>query len=128
MSVFENSIIRWVYKVVKGLYLVRILKKIVFFNFIFVMYINPKVYTQNFKSIRPIFSELHCLLCDKCVARTVNFSPFIGHCYAINRRFAFVMRVLGLGLKGTKKFCGIMDMPAFLSQSTYDMIIQNIHS
>ena len=38
------------------------------------------------------------------------------------------MRKLGLGLKGANKFCGLMDMPAFLSQSTYDMIIQNIHS
>ena len=68
------------------------------------------------------------LLCDKCVQRTVNSSPFIGYSYAINRRFLFVMRVLGLGLKDAKKFCGLMDMPAFLNQSTYDMIIENMHS
>ncbi|XP_015187981.1 PREDICTED: uncharacterized protein LOC107072503, partial [Polistes dominula] len=38
------------------------------------------------------------------------------------------MRVLGLGLKGAAKFCGLMDMRAFISQSTYDLIIDNIHS
>lgn len=68
------------------------------------------------------------LLCDKCAARTINSSPFVGHSYAINRRFLFVMRVLGLGLKGAAKFCGLMDMPAFITQNTYDMITSNIHS
>ncbi|XP_066581799.1 LOW QUALITY PROTEIN: uncharacterized protein [Prorops nasuta] len=67
------------------------------------------------------------LLCDECATRTINSCPFIGHSYAINRRFIFVMRILGLGLKGAKKFCGLMDMPAFLTQSTYDMILKNIH-
>ena len=31
-------------------------------NYILLMYINSKVYTQNFKSIRPIFSELQAYL------------------------------------------------------------------
>lgn len=38
-----------------------------------------------------------------------------------------IMRVLGLGLKGAKKFCGLMDMPAFITQNTYDLIINNMH-
>lgn len=66
--------------------------------------------------------------CDQCMDRSVNSSPFLQHSYEINRRFLFVMRVLGLGLKGATKFCGLMDMPAFLSQPTYDLIINNIHS
>ncbi|KYM96705.1 hypothetical protein ALC62_00134 [Cyphomyrmex costatus] len=68
------------------------------------------------------------LLCDKCASRSIHSSPFIEHSYAINRRFLFVMRVLGLGLKGATKFCGLMDMPPFLTQTTYDLIIKNIHS
>lgn len=68
------------------------------------------------------------LLCDKCADRNINSSPFVAHFYEINRRFLFVMRVLGLGLKGAAKFCGLMDMPAFISQPTYDLIINNIHS
>ena len=35
--------------ILNALYLVRILKKSIFLNFIFVMYIHSKVYTQNFK-------------------------------------------------------------------------------
>lgn len=68
------------------------------------------------------------LLCDKCADRNINSSPFVAHSYEINRRFLFVMRVLGLGLKGAEKFCGLMDMRAFISQPTYDLIIDNIHS
>lgn len=68
------------------------------------------------------------VLCDKCADRSVNSSPFVTHSYEINRRFLFVMRVLGLGLKGAAKFCGLMDMRAFISQPTYDLIINNIHS
>jgi len=67
------------------------------------------------------------IVCDKCAARSINSSPFVGHSYAINRRFLFVMRVLGLGLKGATKFCGLMDMPAFITQNTYDIIMDNIH-
>ena len=38
------------------------------------------------------------------------------------------MRVFGLGLKGATKFCGLMDIPAFKMQNTYDIIISNIYS
>lgn len=68
------------------------------------------------------------VLCNKCENRVINSSPFLKHFYEINRRFIFVMRILGLGLKGAAKFCGLMDMPAFLTQNTYDLIIENIHS
>lgn len=38
------------------------------------------------------------------------------------------MRVFGLGLKGCEQFCGLMDMPNFLSQSTYDLVVNSIHT
>ncbi|KAK0177232.1 hypothetical protein PV328_001308 [Microctonus aethiopoides] len=68
------------------------------------------------------------ILCDKCEDRAINSSPFVKHSYEINRRFIFVMRVLGIGLKGAAKFCGLMDMPVFLTQKIYDLIIDNIYS
>ena len=36
------------------------------------------------------------------------------------------MRVIGVGYKGTKKFCGLMDFPPFLCKSTYCMILEHI--
>lgn len=51
-----------------------------------------------------------------------------GKMYELNRRFIFVMRILGLGLSGCKKFCGLMDIScSFLNQSTYDFYINKIH-
>ncbi|XP_074101315.1 uncharacterized protein LOC141528920 [Cotesia typhae] len=48
--------------------------------------------------------------------------------YELNRRFIFVVRVLGLGLAGCKKFCGLMDLSSsFSNQSTYDFYINKIH-
>ncbi|KAI4476878.1 hypothetical protein M0804_013205 [Polistes exclamans] len=67
------------------------------------------------------------ILCDKCSPRSVNSCNFVKHSYEINQRFIFVMRTLRLGLKGATQFCGLMDMPAFLLQTSYDMIIKNIH-
>lgn len=67
------------------------------------------------------------IMCDKCANRCVNSSPLIGHSYEINRRFIFVMRVLGLGLKDCAKFCGLMDMSPFLQHTSYDSIVKSIH-
>lgn len=67
------------------------------------------------------------VICDNCALRLVPPCSFIGHSYEINRRFVFTMRILGLELKGCEKFCGLMDMPNFLSQPTYDLLINNIH-
>jgi len=65
--------------------------------------------------------------CDSCESQLIPSSPFISHSYEINRRFIFTMRVLGIGLAGAQKFCGLMDMPNFLSESTYTLILKNIH-
>ncbi|KYN22291.1 hypothetical protein ALC57_05327 [Trachymyrmex cornetzi] len=38
------------------------------------------------------------------------------------------MRLFGIGLRGAMKFCSLMDLPPPVQQTTYDMIIDNIHS
>jgi len=66
------------------------------------------------------------LICDKCIPQYINSSPLVSKAYEINRRFIFIMRILGVGLQGCKKFCGLMDLPPFLAQASYDAIIENI--
>ncbi|EZA50167.1 hypothetical protein X777_11230 [Ooceraea biroi] len=68
------------------------------------------------------------VLCDQCPPQEIPSCTFINHSYEINRRFIFTMRVLGLGLKGAQKFCGLMDMPKFFYQTTYEIILKHIHS
>lgn len=53
-------------------------------------------------------------------------SPQINSAFEINRRFSFAMRSLGVGAKGAKQFCGLMDLPPSIVQSSYDVIQQNI--
>ncbi|KYM97486.1 hypothetical protein ALC62_11778, partial [Cyphomyrmex costatus] len=66
--------------------------------------------------------------CEKCNPKYISSSDKIGQAYTINRRFIFVMRVLGLGLAGCNKFCGLMDIcSSFLNQSSYDFYITKIH-
>lgn len=65
--------------------------------------------------------------CDSCADQMIPSSSFVAHSYEINRRFILTMRVLGLGLAGAQKFCGLMDMPSFLSEHTYSLILKNIH-
>lgn len=65
--------------------------------------------------------------CTTCNPTSIPSCPFIGSAYEINRRFFFAMRLLGVGLKGAEKFCGIMDLPRPLAQSTYDIIVDNIY-
>lgn len=64
--------------------------------------------------------------CSKCDIKSFPASPFIKNGYEINRRFAFVMRILGIGLQGMKKFCAFMDMPAPIFHSFYDSLIDTI--
>jgi len=50
-------------------------------------------------------------------------SERIGRMYEVNYRFAFVMRMLGLGLAGCNKFCGLMDISSnFVSKAVYNFI------
>lgn len=64
--------------------------------------------------------------CDNCDQRKINASALIDGAYEINRRFIMTMRLLGLGAAGCAKFCGLMDMPPFLKQKSYDIILKHI--
>jgi len=66
------------------------------------------------------------LICDTCAPTSIPSCFFMGYSYEINRHFIFIMRMLGLGLKGCQKFCGLMDMPEFFNQNTYDIVIYSI--
>lgn len=68
------------------------------------------------------------MICEKCENRKIESSAVINHTYEINRRFILTMRLLGLGAAGCAKFCGLMDMPQFLKQKSYDSILKYILS
>ena len=64
------------------------------------------------------------VVCDKCTPEYIPSCDFIKHSYEINRRFILAMRVIGVGFKGAKKCCSLMDFPPFLCKSTYCMILE----
>ncbi|GFR25888.1 uncharacterized protein TNCT_649371 [Trichonephila clavata] len=70
--------------------------------------------------------------CDSCATQsTFKSSPVFessNHDYEINIRITYAMRTLGVGLRGTKTFCSVMDLPPPVSQKTYDRIFNNIKS
>ena len=69
------------------------------------------------------------MTCKSCQPVCVNSSPLIdAKAYDVNRRIVFAFRLLGLGLAGIDKFCGVMDMPKPVFHSFYDKIVQNIHT
>ena len=53
-------------------------------------------------------------------------SPLVGRTYEINRRFVFVMRLLGIGFQGIQNFCGYMDFGLSLSKHAYYDILEHI--
>ena len=65
----------------------------------------------------------------ECGAKFINSSPKIsGKSFEINRRMIFVMRLLGIGVKGVNMFCAMMDICSGLSKSAYYAAIDNIYS
>jgi len=63
--------------------------------------------------------------CKNCSARYIPSCTKIGQRYEVNYRFAFIMRILGLGLSACDKFCGLMDLSSsFLSKTTYNSYIK----
>ncbi|XP_057339915.1 uncharacterized protein LOC130677250 isoform X1 [Microplitis mediator] len=64
--------------------------------------------------------------CNNCGNEYIPSCSFVGHSYEINRRFIFVMRILGIGYEGLCKFCGLMDMPSFLDKSTHTILLKQI--
>lgn len=68
------------------------------------------------------------VVCENCPTHFIASCSFLGHSYEINRRFVFVMRILGVGWKGAHKFCGLMDLQQFLDKKTYLILVKDIHS
>ncbi|KAL7292643.1 hypothetical protein TKK_0013770 [Trichogramma kaykai] len=68
------------------------------------------------------------LTCEKCKPRCLKSSNRIASGpYEINTRFAFVMRILGLGLPACNKFCGLMDLTSnFLTKAAYNSYMKKI--
>ncbi|GFT77769.1 uncharacterized protein TNCV_7891 [Trichonephila clavipes] len=50
------------------------------------------------------------------------------HDYEINTRITYSMRTLGVGLRGIKTFCSVMDLQPPVSQKSYDRVLNNIKS
>ena len=65
--------------------------------------------------------------CTECKPVLIPSSPYINSGYEINRRLIFAMRMIGVGLSGVRKFCGLMDLPAPVAQTTYDKIVHHIY-
>lgn len=79
-------------------------------------------------SIRGLGFKL-LIVCDLCEPTNVNLSPLINdHAYEINRQLSFIFRLLGIGLTGIQKFCGLMDLPKLVYLSMYDKIMMNVYS
>lgn len=69
------------------------------------------------------------LNCENCQPVLINSCPLIdSRAYEVNRRIVFAFRLLGIGLAGIDKFCGIMDLPKPIFQSFYDKIVNDIHT
>ena len=66
--------------------------------------------------------------CSSCTPTSIPSCPYVKTAYEINQRFCFAMRLLGVGFRGAAKFCGFMDLPAPVQQTTYDIIVKNIHT
>ncbi|CAK9801113.1 hypothetical protein ANTPLA_LOCUS2692 [Anthophora plagiata] len=66
--------------------------------------------------------KIQCL----CEDRVIDSCKMIDNAYEINRRFAYVMRLLGVGLRGIQIFCGLMDMGRGLNITAYYQVIQSI--
>lgn len=68
------------------------------------------------------------LSCASCEPTFAYSSPLINNkAYDINRRIVLAFRLLGIGLAGIEKFCGIMDMPRPIFHSFYEKVVNIIH-
>lgn len=63
-----------------------------------------------------------------CGRREIQSGPFINTGYEINRRIVFVMRLLGIGREGINVFCGLMDISAGFTKSTYQQIVEHLYA
>lgn len=63
--------------------------------------------------------------CDPTVK--IPSSEYDNRTYDINKRFLFVMKVLGIGVAGCRKFCALMDMAPLFQGSTYTIIMNSVN-
>lgn len=68
-------------------------------------------------------------LCVKCSCQefNINSSRMIKNAYEVNRRFVFIMRLLGVGLAGVNSFCSLMDLCDGISNNGYYCILKQIY-
>lgn len=66
------------------------------------------------------------VLCLSCTPTAISPCPYINTAYKINARY-FAIRLLGIGLAGAEKFCGLIDLTLPVKQVTYNIIVKNIH-
>lgn len=61
-----------------------------------------------------------------CQEYFIDSCPMIKNAYEINRRFTFVMRLLGVGQAGVNLFCSMMDLGTF-HRSLYTRMLDQIY-
>ena len=69
--------------------------------------------------------------CDSCkeIANVQSSARINSGIFEANYRFVFVIKILGLGLVGCEKFCGLMDLSSrFLSKPTYHNYVKKMNS
>lgn len=88
-----------------------------------------KVCKKNVKFSRRAGKGLGFQLVVQCECdeeQYITSSPQIGKTYEINRRFVFVMRLLGIGFQGISNFCGYMDFGLSLAKTSYYDILTQV--
>lgn len=66
-----------------------------------------------------------CLTCG-CGQKSIDSCARIGNGFEINRRIVFVMRLIGVGLAGINKFCGLMELGSGINSTSYYKILGHI--
>ncbi|KAG8239023.1 hypothetical protein J437_LFUL017357 [Ladona fulva] len=56
----------------------------------------------------------------------ISSCPYVRSTYEVNQTFIFAMHLLGIGLVGKSRFCGIIDLYRPISQTTYDLIVNSL--
>lgn len=78
------------------------------------------------KSIRGLGFKI-CVECSCSDPAEINSCPLINNAYEINRRFCFVMRILGIGIHGIRNFTALMDLSSTFNSTTYYGITKTLH-
>jgi len=60
-----------------------------------------------------------------CREYKIDSCPIIKNAYEVNRRFTFIMRLLGVGHAGINLFCSLMDINTY-HKSLYQSVVEQI--